>query len=132
MSQLAVYGTAIAFGFLAWGLGTSHYIWPELRGRSNADALLPLLLLHCFRFLGLAFVVPGIVSRICPLASQPRLRLDLIAAVLAVLALAAGLQTKLPSSGCSTRGEPATSSTPSIRAFASGSNRVKSVLPTSS
>ena len=68
MSQLAVYGTAIAFAFIAWGLVTAHCIWPLLRGRSSADALRPLLLLHCFRFIGLAFVVPGVVSPDLPAA----------------------------------------------------------------
>ena len=43
MSQLAVYGIAIAFGFVAWGLVTAHYIWPVIRGRSSADALRPLI-----------------------------------------------------------------------------------------
>ena len=35
MSQLAVSSPS---AFSPWGLVTSHYIWPELRGRSNADA----------------------------------------------------------------------------------------------
>jgi hypothetical protein len=42
MCQLALYGTAIAFSFIAWGLVASRYLWPELRHRSNADALRPL------------------------------------------------------------------------------------------
>jgi hypothetical protein len=96
MSQLAVYGTAIGFSFIAWGLVTAYYIWPMLRGRSRADALRPLLLLHCFRFIGLAFVVPGVVSPDLPAAfASPAAYGDLIAAVFALLALAAGLQTKL-------------------------------------
>ena len=96
MSQLAVYGTAIVFGFTAWGLVTAHYIWPVLRGWPSADALRPLLLLHCFRFMGLAFVVPGIVSPDLPAAfASPAAYGDLIAAIFALLALAAGLQTKL-------------------------------------
>jgi hypothetical protein len=96
MSQLALYGTAIGFSFIAWGLVTAHYIWPVLRGRSTADALRPLVLLHCFRFVGLAFVVPGVVSPELPAAfANPAAYGDLMAAVLALLALAAGLQTKL-------------------------------------
>ena len=96
MSQLAVYGIAIAFGFVAWGFVTAHYIWPVLRGRSSADALRPLLLLHCFRFIGLAFVVPGVVSPDLPAAfASPAAYGDLVAAVFALLALAAGPHTKL-------------------------------------
>src|SRR5262245_4032814 len=91
MSQLAVYGIAIAFGFVAWGLVTAHYIWPVIRGRSSADALRPLLLLHCFRFIGLAFVVPGVVSPDLPAAfASPAAYGDLMAAVFALLALAVG------------------------------------------
>jgi hypothetical protein len=96
MSQLALYGTGIAFSFIAWGLVTAQYIWPELRRQSRADALRPLLLLHCFRFVGLAFLVPGVVAPDLPAAfANPAAYGDLIAAVLALLALAAGLQTRL-------------------------------------
>lgn len=96
MSQLALYGTGIAFSFIAWGLVTAHYIWPELRRRPRAEALRPLLLLHCFRFVGLSFLVPGIVAPDLPAAfGGPAAYGDLIAAVLALLALAAGLQTSL-------------------------------------
>ena len=96
MSQLALYGTAIAFGFVAWGLVTAQYIWPALRRRSRADALRPLLLLHSFRFVGLAFLVPGVVSPDLPAAfSGAAAYGDLAAAVFAILALSAGLQTRL-------------------------------------
>jgi hypothetical protein len=96
MPQLALYGTGIAFSFIAWGLVTARYIWPELRRQSRADALRPLLLLHCFRFVGLAFLVPGVVSPDLSAAfAGPAAYGDLIAAVLAMLALAAGLQTRL-------------------------------------
>ena len=68
MSQLALYGIGISFSFVAWGLVTAWYIWPELRRHPRADALRPLLLLHCFRFIGLAFLVPGVVSPDLPAA----------------------------------------------------------------
>jgi len=53
---------SIAFSFIAWGIVTARYIWPELRLRQRAEALRPLLILHSFRFIGLAFLVPGVVS----------------------------------------------------------------------
>jgi hypothetical protein len=94
--QLALYGTSIAFSFIAWGLVTAWYIWPKLCLQSRADALRPLLLLHCFRFVGLAFLVPGIVSPDLPADfARPAAYGDLVAAILALLALAAGLQTRL-------------------------------------
>ena len=41
---------------------------PELRLRQRAEALQPLLILHSFRFIGLAFLVPGVVSTDLPTA----------------------------------------------------------------
>jgi len=96
MPQLALYGTGIAFSFIAWGIVTAQYVWPELRRRSRADALRPLLLLHCFRFVGLSFLVPGVVAPDLPAAfAIPAAYGDLIAAILALLALAVGLHTRL-------------------------------------
>ena len=54
MSQLWFFGS-IAFSFIAWGIVTARYIWPELRLRQRAEALRPVLILHSFRFIGLAF-----------------------------------------------------------------------------
>src|SRR5215510_1230380 len=89
MPQLALYGTGIAFSFIAWGIVTAQYIWPELRRQSRADALRPLLLLHCFRFVGLSFLVPGVVSPDLPSAwALPAAYGDIIAAALALLAMA--------------------------------------------
>ena len=72
----------------AWGLVTALYLWPALRGRPRAEALRPLLLLHGFRFVGLAFLIPGVVSPDLPAAfAQPAAYGDLVAALLALLAL---------------------------------------------
>jgi len=60
--QMIWFFTSIAMSFAAWGLVTARYIWPRLRDRPRAEALQPLLMLHCFRFIGLAFIVPGVVS----------------------------------------------------------------------
>jgi hypothetical protein len=79
----------VVFGMAVWGAVAWHYIWPVLRERSNPENLKPILLLHGFRFLGLAFVVPGIVSPELPAAfAQPVAYGDFITAILALLALA--------------------------------------------
>ena len=79
---------SIAFSFIAWGIVTSRYIWPELRLRQRAEALRPLLILHSFRFIGLAFLVPGVVSPDLPSAfAHSAAYGDIIAAMLALLAL---------------------------------------------
>ena len=86
-SQLCFF-VSIAFSFIAWGIVTGRYIWPELRLRQRAEALRPLLILHSFRFIGLAFLVPGVVSPDVPSAfAQSVAYGDIIAAILALLAL---------------------------------------------
>jgi hypothetical protein len=86
-TQLAFF-VSIAFSLIAWGIVTVRYIWPELRLRQRADALRPLLTLHSFRFIGLAFLVPGVVSPDLPPAfAHSAAYGDLVAALLALLAL---------------------------------------------
>jgi hypothetical protein len=81
---------SIAFSFTAWGIVAARYIWPELRLRQRADALRPLLILHSFRFMGLAFLVPGVVSPDLPPAfAYSAAYGDFIAATLALLSLLA-------------------------------------------
>ena len=62
MSPQLYFFVSVAFSLIAWGIVTARYIWPQLRFRQRADALRPLLILNSFRFLGLAFLVPGVVS----------------------------------------------------------------------
>ena len=95
MSPQAAFGISVAFSFVAWGIVVSRYILPELRRRRRTDALRPLLVLHSFRFIGLAFIVPGVVSAELPVGYAGALAYgDLVAAILALLALAA-LQSRL-------------------------------------
>jgi len=80
--------SSIAFSLIAWGMVAARYIWPELRIRQRAEALRPLLTFHSFRFVGLAFLVPGVVSPDLPSAfSHAADYGDIIAAILALLAL---------------------------------------------
>jgi hypothetical protein len=91
---LAYFGISVALSFVVWGIVAARYLWPALRSQSRADALRPLLLLHSTRFVGLAFLVPGVVSPELPAAfARPAAYGDLIAAVLALLALA-GLERR--------------------------------------
>ena len=86
-SQLAFF-VSLAFSFIAWGIVAARYIWPQLRLQQPAAALRPLLIFHSFRFLGLAFLVPGVVSPDLPSAfAHPAAYGDFAAAVLALLAL---------------------------------------------
>ena len=86
--QMIWFFVSIAFSFIAWGIVTVRYVWPALRLRSRAEALRPLLTLHSFRFIGLAFLVPGVVSPDLPSTfAHSAAYGDIIAAMLAVLAL---------------------------------------------
>src|SRR5262245_20372068 len=90
MPPQALFGTSIALSFIAWGIIAARYLWPALRIQPRVGALRPLLLLHSFRFIGLAFLVPGVVSPDLPAAfARPAAYGDLVAAVLALLALEA-------------------------------------------
>src|SRR5579872_6400541 len=88
MQSQVFFFVSIAFSCVAWGIVAARYIWPELRLRQRAEALRPLLILHSFRFIGLAFLVPGVVSPNLPAAfAQSAAYGDIIAAILALLAL---------------------------------------------
>jgi hypothetical protein len=88
MSPQLCFFVSIAFSFIAWGIVTARYIWPELRLRQRAEALRPVLVLHSFRFMGLAFLVPGVVSPDLPPAfAQSAAYGDIIAATLALFSL---------------------------------------------
>ncbi|MGH6725492.1 MAG: hypothetical protein ACREB8_02970 [Pseudolabrys sp.] len=90
MPTLALFGISIVFAFLAWGIVAARIIWPELRQRPLVDALQPLLALHAFRFIGLSFLIPGVVSPDLPAAFATQAAYgDLVAAILAMLSLAA-------------------------------------------
>lgn len=85
---------SIAFAFIAWGIVAQRYVWPKLRSLPRAEALRPILILHSFRFVGLAFVVPGVVAPDLPAAfAHPAAYGDIVAASLALLSLAT-LQTR--------------------------------------
>ena len=89
MPSPVLFGISAAFGLAAWGAVAYHYIWPALAERSSPENLRPILLLHAFRFIGLAFMVPGVVSSELPAAfAQPVAYGDLMTAILALLALA--------------------------------------------
>jgi hypothetical protein len=95
LATRASFGISVALSLIAWSSVAVLYLWPALRSLPRVRALQPLLLLHSFRFIGLAFLVPGVVSPELPSAfARPAAYGDLAAAVLALLSLAA-LRTPL-------------------------------------
>jgi len=90
-----LFAISVAFSFLVWGIVTRQYVWPALRSRPYPDALRPILLLHSFRFVGLVFLIPGVVSPDLPIAfARPAAYGDLATAILALLAVGT-LRSKL-------------------------------------
>ena len=91
---------SIVMGLTAYGLIAKWYLMPVLLALPRARALVPLLLFHCFRFIGLAFLIPGVTSQ--PLDSRfssPAAYGDLLAALLAffaILALRRGWSAAIP------------------------------------
>jgi hypothetical protein len=84
-----LFGISVAFGLAVWGAVAWGYIWPALRYRPGPENLKPILLLHGFRYLGLAFLMPGVVSAALPPAfAEPVAYGDFITAILALLAFA--------------------------------------------
>ena len=84
MNSDALFGLSILMSFLAYGIVTKLYIWSRLRVMRREDALLPLVVPHTFRFIGLSFLIPGVVSPgLSPAFAVPVAYGDLVAAILA-------------------------------------------------
>ena len=90
MNSGTLFGLSILMNFVASGIVTRLYIWPWLRVMTREEALLPLMVPHTFRFVGLSFLVPGVVSAsLSPDFARPAAYGDLVAALLAVVAVLA-------------------------------------------
>ena len=87
MNSDALFGLSILMSFIAFGNVTKLYIWPRLRVMRREDALIPVVVPHTFRFVGLSFLIPGVVSPSLSSAfAVPVAYGDLVAAILAVVA----------------------------------------------
>lgn len=79
---------SVVMALVAWGCVLSTYVWPRMRDLDLRQAAEPILYLHLFRYVGLAFLVPGVVD--AGLDSRWAMSAacgDLVAALLAGLAL---------------------------------------------
>ena len=88
MDTRALFGLSALMSFVASCVFAKLYVWPRLRSLDRRDALVPLVTPHMFfRFIGLSFLVPGVVSSSLPPAfAVPAGYGDLIAGLLAVAA----------------------------------------------
>src|SRR5215510_6696909 len=87
MNIAALFGLSVLMSFLAYGIVTKLYVLPRLRVMPREDALTALVVPHTFRFVGLSFLVPGVVSpSLSPDFAAPAAYGDLVAAILAIAA----------------------------------------------
>jgi hypothetical protein len=121
MAPQLIFGISVLQAFVVWVLIAVRYVWPALRGRPRTEALQPLLLLHAFRFVGLAFLVPGVVSPDLPDGfARPAAYGDFATSLLGLLSRSPRWKVGwAPTSfGCSTSSAPWIWSTRFIRAIA--------------
>ena len=62
MDSKAIIGISVVLNFVAFAKVAQLYIWPRLQGMRREEALNALVAPHMFRFVGLSFLVPGVVS----------------------------------------------------------------------
>jgi hypothetical protein len=80
----------LLFSTLVFWIAARIYLIPKLRQLEASAIVLPILLLHSLRHLGLMFLAPGAVyPGIPPEFATPAAYGDLLAAVLALIAIAA-------------------------------------------
>ena len=91
MNPRAVFGTSIFMNLVSSIVTAALFAWPWLRGINIEQALIWLMAPHMFlRFIGLSFLVPGVVSSSLPKAwANPAGYGDFVAGILAIIATAA-------------------------------------------
>lgn len=87
-TQPVAFLLSAALGLLAWAVVCLRYLWPWLRHRPLRDAAEPILYLHLFRYIGLAFIAPGVVGPgLAPAWAHAAAWGDVVSASLAGVAL---------------------------------------------
>ena len=96
MSNLGIFVLSFVLGLVGFGLVALWYVVPWLRKYSFVQCFTPLLLLNCFRYLGLAFLLPGVTGPNFPADFARQVAYgDMLAVILAFVALA-GVRFRWP------------------------------------
>src|SRR5689334_24816670 len=66
MSPAAIFNIHLVLGYVPWLLCFGAYVWPWLRSMDRVEAHRAIATLHSFRFFGLVFILPGVVSSDLP------------------------------------------------------------------
>lgn len=87
MDSKAIVGICVVAGLVASSRVAKTYVWPRISRLDRATALNALIVPHMFRFVGMAFLMPGVVSpQMAPAFAIPAAYGDLCAALLAAVA----------------------------------------------
>ncbi len=90
MDAQAIFGLQFVLSLVVWGLIAKWLFAPWLEKKSPHDALFWLTMPHAFRYMGMVFLVPGVVARPLPADFATAAAYgDLLTGVLALLALIA-------------------------------------------
>jgi hypothetical protein len=90
MNSFQIFGLQVLLSLFVYGLAAKWFVTPRLARLPLRDALIPLVFPHTFRYLGLVFLVPSVVSSPLPPAfARPAAYGDLATFLLAVLSLVA-------------------------------------------
>jgi len=81
MDTLAVFVLQFSLSLVVWGLIAKWLLAPWLEKKSPHNALFWLTLPHAFRYMGMVFLVPGVVAQPLPATNKKR------AVLLSVIAL---------------------------------------------
>jgi len=88
MSPEIIFGLHLILGYVAWLTCFSVYVMPSLKAMDLVAAQRAIATLHSFRFLGLVFIVPGVVGPNLPASFAAFAAYwDFATGVLAILAL---------------------------------------------
>ena len=88
MSPETLFRLHLILGYVVWLPCFGAYIWPRLKALEPFDAMRAIATLHSFRFFGLAFMLPGVVSPDLPAGfANAAAYGDLTTGLLALLAL---------------------------------------------
>ncbi|GLQ87124.1 hypothetical protein [Dyella flagellata] len=88
MPSELIFGSHLVLGYVAWLLCFGVYVWPRLKSMPLFEAQRAIASLHSFRFFGLVFLLPGVVSPDLPASFATFAAYgDLATGLLAMLAL---------------------------------------------
>jgi hypothetical protein len=88
MSPEILFQTHLVLGYVVWLLCFGAYVWPRLKAMDHFEAQRAIATLHSFRFFGLVFILPGVVSPDLPASfAEFAAYWDFATGLLAMLAL---------------------------------------------